>query len=103
MIRPEVENPLSLNALGGTLSGSGFADPYAQAAGVTPKPAATAGGYDWCNPEPIDYAPAQLGKTGLPTAMRMVRPPYSKVYCAWAAVLAKRNAAVANSFLISVS
>jgi hypothetical protein len=34
--------------------------------------------------------------------MRMVRPPYSKVYCAWAAVLAnKRNVAVANSFLIS--
>ncbi|MDG4817648.1 alpha/beta hydrolase [Micromonospora sp. WMMD956] len=70
VIRPEVENPLGLNALGGPLTGSGFADPYAQAAGVTPKPAATAGGYDWCNPEPQDFAPAQLGKTGLPTAAK---------------------------------
>ncbi|MEV4770078.1 Ig-like domain-containing protein [Micromonospora humida] len=70
VIRPEVANPLTRNALGGTLTGSGFADPYAQAAGVTPKPASTSGGYDWCNPEPQDFAPAQLGKTGLPTAAK---------------------------------
>ncbi|MDT4935408.1 MAG: large repetitive protein, partial [Pseudonocardiales bacterium] len=70
VIRPEVENPLTLDALGGSLSGSGFADPYAQAAGVSPKPAATAGGYDWCNPEPQDFAPSQLGKSGLPTAAK---------------------------------
>ena len=69
VIRPEVENPLTLNALGGSLSGSGFADPYAQAAGVD-KPAATAGGYDWCNPEPDDFAPSQLGKATLPTAAK---------------------------------
>ncbi|MEV4725272.1 alpha/beta hydrolase, partial [Micromonospora humida] len=70
VIRPEVANPLTRNALGGTLTGSGFADPYAQAAGVTPKPTSTPGGYDWCNPEPQDFAPAQLGKTGLPTAAK---------------------------------
>ncbi|AGL19108.1 Ig-like domain-containing protein [Actinoplanes sp. N902-109] len=70
VLRPEVRNPLTSNALGGTLSGTGFADPYAQAAGVTPKPAATAQGYDWCNPEPNDFAPAQLGKSGLPTAAK---------------------------------
>ncbi|MFI5893837.1 Ig-like domain-containing protein [Actinoplanes sp. NPDC051513] len=75
VIRPEVENPLTKNALGGTLSGSGFADPYAQAAGVTTKPAATAQGYDWCNPEPMDFAPSQLGKTGLPTAMKQCPLP----------------------------
>jgi hypothetical protein len=75
VIRPEMTNPLTQNALGGTLSGSGFADPYAQAAGVTPKPAATAGGYDWCNPEPMDFAPSQLGKTGLPTAMKQCPLP----------------------------
>ncbi|GGK77083.1 hypothetical protein Sme01_42810 [Sphaerisporangium melleum] len=70
VIRPEVQNPLTLNALGGSLTGSGFADPYAQAAGVPVKPAATAGGYDWCNPEPQDFAPSQLGKTGLPAAAK---------------------------------
>ncbi|MEU1751186.1 Ig-like domain-containing protein [Micromonospora matsumotoense] len=70
VIRPEVNNPLTRNALGGTLTGSGFADPYAQAPGVTPKPATTTGGYDWCNPEPQDFAPAQLGRTGLPTAAK---------------------------------
>jgi large repetitive protein len=67
VIRPEIENPLTLNALGGSLSGSGFADPYAQSDG-TAKTAATAGGYDWCNPEPDDFAPSQLGKGTLPTA-----------------------------------
>jgi hypothetical protein len=70
VIRPEVENPLTLNALGGSLTGSGFADPYAQAAGVAPKPVSTAGGYDWCNPEPQDFAPSQLGKSGLPAAAK---------------------------------
>lgn len=70
VIRPEVTNPLTLNALGGTLSGSGFADPYAQSDGVSPKPAATTGGYDWCNPEPDDFAPSQLGKSTLPTAAK---------------------------------
>jgi hypothetical protein len=70
VIRPEVENPLTLNALGGSLSGKGFADPYAQADGVSPKPARTAGGYDWCNPEPDDFAPSQLGKSTLPTAAK---------------------------------
>ncbi|WP_229070045.1 Ig-like domain-containing protein [Actinoplanes sp. DH11] len=75
VIRPEVENPLTLNALGGALSGSGFANPYAQAAGVPAKPAATPGGYDWCNPEPDHFAPAQLGKTGLPTAVKQCPLP----------------------------
>ncbi|BCJ59148.1 Ig-like domain-containing protein [Micromonospora endophytica] len=70
VIRPEVTNPLTLNALGGSLNGNGFADPYAQAAGVSPKPAATEGGYDWCNPEPGEFAPSQLGKSGLPTAAK---------------------------------
>ncbi|GAA4568957.1 hypothetical protein GCM10023193_51710 [Planotetraspora kaengkrachanensis] len=70
VIRPEVGNPLTLNALGGSLTGGGFADPYAQAAGVAPKPARTAGGYDWCNPEPQDFAPSQLGKSRLPTAAK---------------------------------
>lgn len=69
VIRPEIENPLSLNALGGSLSGSGFAYPYLDNGGVAP-PAATPGGYDWCNPEPDDFAPSQLGRSTLPTAAK---------------------------------
>jgi hypothetical protein len=52
LIRPEVENPLTLNAEGGSLAGSGFTT------------------FDWCNPEPQDFAPSQLGKAGLPTAAK---------------------------------
>lgn len=70
VIRPEVSNPLGLTALGTALTGSGFANPYVEGGGVTPKPETTTGGYDWCNPEPDDFAPSQLGKTTLPTAAK---------------------------------
>jgi large repetitive protein len=69
VIRPEIENPLSLNALGGTLSGSGFAYPYLDN-GAVALPRKTSGGYDWCNPEPDDFAPAQLGKGTQPTGAK---------------------------------
>ena len=52
VIRPDIQNPLTENALGGSLTGSGFSR------------------YDWCNPEPTDFAPAQLGMGGLPTAAK---------------------------------
>ncbi|WP_139977780.1 alpha/beta hydrolase [Nocardioides litoris] len=70
VIRPEIENPLGLNAMGGSLSGSGFVNPYRADGGVSPRPATTTGGFDWCNPEPDDFAPAQLGKGSLPTAAK---------------------------------
>lgn len=70
VIRPEVENPLSLNAQGGTLSGDGFAYPYVDNGAVAPLPDRTPGGYDWCNPEPDDFAPGQLGKGTQPTAAK---------------------------------
>jgi len=69
IIRPEVENPLTLNALGGELSGSGFAYPYLDNGAVS-LPKKTAGGYDWCNPEPDDFAPSQLGKSTQPTGAK---------------------------------
>ena len=67
VIRPEIVNPLTENALGGSLGGEGFVNPYLKNGGA-PVPEATAGGFDWCNPEPDDFAPAQLGKGSLPTA-----------------------------------
>src|SRR5215475_13212435 len=36
-------------------------------------------------------------------SIRMVWPPYSKVYCACAVLLASRNAAIANSLFIMTS
>ncbi|WP_425953773.1 Ig-like domain-containing protein [Xylanimonas sp. McL0601] len=69
VIRPEATDPLTLDALGGSLTGSGFAYPYLGNGG-TVLPPRTAGGYDWCNPEPDDFAPSQLGKSTLPTASK---------------------------------
>jgi hypothetical protein len=70
VIRPETDNPLTVSALGTTLSGSGFVNPYLDNGGISPKPPTTDGGYDWCNPEPTQFAPSQLGVTGLPTAVK---------------------------------
>jgi hypothetical protein len=70
VIRPETDNPLGLSAVGTALKGSGFVNPYLDNGGVTPKPATTEGGYDWCNPEPDHFAPAQIGLASLPTAAK---------------------------------
>jgi hypothetical protein len=70
LIRPETDNPLTVSALGTSLTGDGFVNPYLDNGGITPKPATTAGGYDWCNPEPTQFAPSQLGIAGLPTATK---------------------------------
>ncbi|MEV8273328.1 Ig-like domain-containing protein [Microbacterium sp. NPDC077184] len=69
VIRPEIENPLTLNALGGSLVGTGFANPYLEDGGVLPRPE-PASGIDWCNPEPDQFAPGVLGIPGNPTAAK---------------------------------
>lgn len=70
VIRPETDNPLTVSALGTALTGSGFANPYPDDGGVLPKPATTAGGFDWCNPEPDHFAPGMQGLGTLPTATK---------------------------------
>ena len=70
VIRPETDDPTGLSALGTKISASGFANPYLDNGGVTPKPATTPSGLDWCNPEPIHFAPSQLGIPGNPVANR---------------------------------
>jgi hypothetical protein len=70
VIRPETDEPLTLSALGTALTGSGFSNPYLAGGGVTPLPATTAGGYDWCNPEPNHFTPTAVGETGNPTAFK---------------------------------
>ena len=69
VIRPEIENPLTLNALGGALTGTGFANPYLADGGVLPQPTPESG-LDWCNPEPDQFAPRVLSIEGLPTAAK---------------------------------
>jgi dienelactone hydrolase len=60
VVRPDGDNPLTVDAVGGGLTGSGFSNPFKNADGTAPAngytPAAdTAGGYDWCNPEPTQF------------------------------------------------
>lgn len=70
VLRPETDNPLTVSALGTAITGSGFANPYLATGGITPLPATTPGGFDWCNPEPIYFTPSSLGFSGLPTATK---------------------------------
>jgi hypothetical protein len=70
VLRPETDNPLTVSALGTSITGTGFSNPYLVGGGITPVPETTAGGFDWCNPEPLHFAPSQIGVTGLPTASK---------------------------------
>ncbi len=70
---------LTSNLLGGSLSGTGFQNPYQAeycvangtdcAPAGTPLPATTAEGYDWCDPEPVEFR-ALAGGIGYPTAAK---------------------------------
>jgi hypothetical protein len=70
VLRPESDNPLTVSALGTSITGSGFSNPYLASGGITPVPETTPAGFDWCNPEPIHFAPSQLGVPGLPIATK---------------------------------
>ena len=71
VLRPDNDDPLETDALDGRISGSGFSNPFKNADGTEPAngytPAAdTAGGYDWCNPEPKQFQ----NDTPRPTAVK---------------------------------
>ena len=70
VLRPETDNPLTVSALGTAITGSGFSNPYLVGGGINPLPATTAGGFDWCNPEPTHFTPGAVGVPGLPTATK---------------------------------
>lgn len=97
VIRPEVVNPLTQTALGTALSGTGFANPYLENGGVTPRPKTTENGLDWCNPEPDDFAPAQLGKGTLPTAAKACPLPAATALGGQSAGM-RENAPVNHSY-----
>jgi large repetitive protein len=70
VIRPDTQHPLTESALGTALTGSGFSNPFVPEGGVTPMPPTTAVGFDWCNPDPLQTEPIQLGISGNPTAAK---------------------------------
>lgn len=78
---------LTSDLLGGSLSGSGFQNPYqaqycvngtCEAGGVEPVPATTPQGYDWCDPEPVEFRTLAPGQS-FPTAAKSCPLPPSGV------------------------
>jgi hypothetical protein len=82
---------LTSDLLGGSLSGAGFQNPYqaqycvngtCEAGGVQPVPATTPEGFDWCDPEPVEFRTLAPGQS-FPTAAKscpLPPPGVSGVY-----------------------
>ncbi len=75
VLRPDTEHPTTLDALGTKIEASGFANPYPKSGGVQPRPATTANGIDWCDPDPKQQEPAQLKEGEFPTAAKSCPQP----------------------------
>ncbi len=76
VIRPDTEDPTTVSALGTKITATGFANPYVKVGGgVTPKPATTPNGIDWCNPDPKQQEPAQLKEPENPTSAKPCPAP----------------------------
>ena len=70
VLRPDTEHPTTVSALGTRISASGFANPYPAKGGVSPRPATTATGIDWCDPDPKQQEPGQLKEGENPTSAK---------------------------------
>jgi hypothetical protein len=75
VLRPDTEHPTTLDALGTRIEASGFANPYPKSGGVQPRPATTANGIDWCDPDPHQGEPGQLKEGEFPTASKSCPQP----------------------------
>jgi large repetitive protein len=75
VLRPDTEHPTTLDALGTKIEASGFANPYPKSGGVQPRPATTANGIDWCDPDPKQQEPGQLKEGEFPTAAKSCPQP----------------------------
>lgn len=75
VLRPETEHPTTLDALGSKIEASGFANPYPKGGGVQPRPATTASGIDWCDPDPEQTEPTQLSEPEFPVAAKSCPQP----------------------------
>jgi large repetitive protein len=66
---PGTEDPTTVDELGTPIEASGFANPFLASGGVQPRPATTANGLAWCDPEPKQTEPGLLKEaTEFPTA-----------------------------------
>ncbi len=75
VLRPDTEHPTTLDALGTKIEASGFANPYPKSGGIQPRPATTANGIDWCDPDPKQQEPSQLKEGEFPTAAKSCPQP----------------------------
>jgi hypothetical protein len=75
VLRPDTEDPTTMTALGTKLEAVGFANPYPKGGGVTPRPATTPNGIDWCNPDPKQQEPGQLKEGENPTSAKPCPAP----------------------------
>lgn len=75
VLRPDTEAPTTMTALGTKIEAVGFANPYPKGGGVTPRPATTPNGIDWCNPDPKQQEPGQLKEGENPTSAKPCPAP----------------------------
>ena len=75
VLRPDTEHPTTVDALGTPIEASGFANPYPKGGGVSPRPATTPTGIDWCNPDPKQQEPGQLKEGENPTSAKPCPAP----------------------------
>lgn len=79
VIGPAADNATTVSAVGTAIQASGFSNPFTDDGGVTPKPATTESGIDWCNPEPDHFQPNYVGSTLQPTAAKPCPLPATNV------------------------
>jgi hypothetical protein len=76
VLRPDTEHPTTVDALGTPIEAKGFVNPYPEGGGVTPRPATTANGIDWCDPDPQQTEPGLLKEeVEFPTAAKSCPQP----------------------------
>jgi large repetitive protein len=75
VLRPDTEDPTTMSALGTKITAVGFANPYPKGGGVSPRPATTPNGIDWCNPDPKQQEPGQLKEGENPTSAKPCPAP----------------------------
>jgi large repetitive protein len=75
VLRPDTEDPTTMTALGSKVEASGFVNAYLPGGGVKPRPATTANGISWCDPDPKQQEPKQLKEPELPTSAKPCPQP----------------------------
>lgn len=78
VLRPDTEDPTTVDALGTKIEAKGFVNPYLASGGVQPVPAETANGITWCDPDPEQTEPSLMKEGTYPTAAKWCPQPAEK-------------------------